>query len=253
MSGRVVRVSNPTSKHTPQPVSSKTTYALAGVAVVVILLIVFAVFQWNRGGGDAVRNDGYGSAHDPAVEVALDSDGAIVLGKPKVAKTLDIYEDPLCPACGQMEKVNGQEIAQQVDEGKLAVRYRLVNFLDSRSGSKDYSTRAVAANECVAQDGNGPVYAKFHELLFTTKQPSEGGSDHDNKELAAIAKEAGASDSVAKCITSGDRADTARAHATAALKALGDALNGPAATPSVFLDGKKVDRGNADWVLSAAK
>ncbi|MEV6770145.1 thioredoxin domain-containing protein [Nocardia sp. NPDC051030] len=243
-------MSKPTSKHTPQPVSSKTTYALGAVAVAVLLLIVFAVYQWNRGGSDEVRNDGYGSSHDPAVSVALDSDGAIVIGKPNVAKTIDVYEDPLCPACGLMEKTYGQEIAQQVDQGKLTVRYRMVNFLDRSSGSKDYSTRAIAANECVAQAGDGPAYSKFHALLFTTKQPSEGGSDHDNKELAAIAKESGASDDAVTCITKADRLDPARNHAEAALKSLGDR----AATPTVLIDGKKVDVfKDTDWVLNASK
>ncbi|MEC3952572.1 thioredoxin domain-containing protein [Nocardia sp. CDC153] len=246
-------MSNPTSKHTPQPVSSRTTYALAGLALVVVVAIVGALYLWNRGGRETVRNDGYGPVRDPGVTVALDSDGAIVLGKPNVAKTIDIYEDPLCPACGQLEKTYGQEIAQQVDLGKIAVRYRLVNFLDSRSKSKDYSTRAVAANECVAQAGTGPVYSRFHSLLFTTEQPSEGGSDHDNKALADIAKQAGAGDDVAKCITSGDRADTARAHAEAALKSLSDKLNGRAATPAVYIDDKKVDVNNENWVLDAAK
>lgn len=246
-------MSNPTSKHTPQPVSSKTTYALAGVALVVVALIVVALYMWNRGGSTQIRNDGYGPVHDPGVSVALDSDGAIVLGKPNVAKTIEIFEDPLCPACGQLEKIYGQELAQQIDQGKIAVRYRMVNFLDPRSRSKDYSTRAVAANECVAQAGDGPIYSKFHSLLFTTSQPSEGGSDHDNAELASIAKQAGAADDVAKCITSGDRADTGRAHAEAALKALGDALKGPQATPSVFIDGKKVDVNNDNWVADAAK
>lgn len=239
-------MSNPTSKHTPQPVSSRTTYALAGVALVVVVAIVGALYFWNRGSSESVRNDGYGSAHDPAVTVALDSDGAIVLGKPNVAKTVEIFEDPLCPACGNLEKINGQELAQQVDLGKISVRYRLVNFLDRNSKSKDYSTRAVAANECVAQAGDGPIYAKFHTLLFTTQQPSEGGTDHDNKELADIAKQAGAGDDVAKCITSGERADSARAHAEAAAKGL-------EATPTVLVDGKKIDRSNQNWVLDAAK
>ncbi|MRH88114.1 thioredoxin domain-containing protein [Nocardia sp. SYP-A9097] len=246
-------MSAPSSKHTPRPVSSKTTYALGAVAVVVVALIIFAFSQWNTGGSDSIRNDGYGSAHNPAVSVAMDSDGAIVLGKPDVTKTIDIYEDPLCPACGQLEKLYGQEIPQQVDEGKLSVRYRLVNFLDSKSGSKDYSTRAVAANECVAQAGDGPAYAKFHTLLFTTKQPSEGGSDHNNQDLAAIAKESGASADALKCITTGDRLDSARNHAESAMKALTSASGDRVATPSVFLDGHKIDVNKEDWVLSAAK
>ncbi|MFD0000761.1 DsbA family protein [Nocardia sp. NPDC127526] len=245
-------MSNPTSKHTPQPVSSKTTYALGGLAVVVVAVIVFAVFQWNRGGGDEIRNDGYGPVRDAAVSVAMDSDGGIVLGKPGITKTIDIYEDPLCPACGQMERIYGQEIAQQLDEGKFAVRYRMVNFLDPQSGSKDYSTRAIAAFECVAQAGNGPVFAKFHDQLFTAKQPEERGSDLDNQQLAALAKEFGASDEAVSCITKADGIDTARNHAEAAMKSLTAALGDRAATPSVFIDGKKVDVNDENWVANAA-
>ncbi|MGV9409779.1 DsbA family protein [Nocardia sp. NPDC003693] len=246
-------MSTPSSKHTPRPVSSKTTYALAAVAVVVIGLIVFAVMQWS-GGGDEVRNDGYGSSRNPEVSVALDSDGAIVLGKSGVAKTVEIYEDPLCPACGQLERRYGQEIAQQVDEGKIAVRYRLVNFLDDASRSKDYSTRAVAANECVAQAGDGPVYAKFHTALFTTDQPEERAADHDNAALAALAKNAGASADVVSCIITGDRLETARGHAESAISSLKSALGSDkAATPTVFVDGKKADVNDSEWVLNAGK
>ncbi|QLY33084.1 DsbA family protein [Nocardia huaxiensis] len=245
-------MSKPSSKHTPQPVSSRTTYALGALALVLLAVIVFAVYRWNQG-SDQPRNDGYGSVHDAAVSVALDSDGAIVLGKPGVAKTIEIFEDPICPACGNLERIYGQEIAQQLDEGKFAVRYRLVSFLDGMSKSKDYSTRAVAANECVAQAGDGRVYSKFHELLFTTKQPEERGNDHDNQALAAIAKEAGASDDVARCITGGQRIDTARNHAEAAMKALEGKLGDDAGTPSIFIDDKRIDWQNDNWVLDAAK
>ncbi|WP_327141603.1 DsbA family protein [Nocardia sp. NBC_01327] len=246
-------MSAPSSKHTPRPVSSKTTYALAGVALAVVALIIFALYQWNDSGSVAVRDDGYGPVHNSAVTVAMDSDGAIVLGQSQVAKTIDVYEDPLCPACGQLEKTYGQEIAKQVDEGKLAVRYRLVNFLDSRSRSKDYSTRAVAANECVAQAGDGPVYSKFHTLLFTTKQPEEGGPDHSNQDLATIAKDAGATDDTLKCITTADRLDSARNHAEAAMKALTSASGDRVATPSVFVNDKKIDVNKSDWVINATK
>ncbi|MFI6868933.1 DsbA family protein [Nocardia sp. NPDC050406] len=232
--------------------SNKTTYALGGVAVVVVALIVFALFRWNSGDGE-IRNDGYGAAHDPAVSVALDSDGAIVLGKPGVTKTVELYEDPICPACGSLERIYGQEIAQQLDEGKIAVRYRLVNFLDEQSDSKDYSTRAIAANECVAQNGDGVVYSKFHEQLFTTKQPTEGSGDLSNTDLAAIATAAGAPADVAQCITTGARLESAGNHAEAALTALKAANDGKVATPSVFINGNKIDWNDQEWVLTAAK
>ncbi|WP_405161446.1 DsbA family protein [Nocardia sp. NBC_01499] len=235
------------SNYTPRPMSSKTTYALGAVALALIVVIVIAAINW---GHDevSVRNDGYGSAHDPGVNVVLEPDGSILLGKSGAPKTIDIFEDPICPGCGNMERIYGQEIAQKIDEGKLEVRYRLVNFLDDRSRSKNYSTRGVAANQCVAEGGSGPVYSKFHTEAFTTKRPSEGGADLSNDELAAVARVAGAPESVLQCISTGAKVDTARASAKATTDALDAALGGSAATPAVF-DGKtKIDVNNADWV-----
>ncbi|WP_345499810.1 thioredoxin domain-containing protein [Nocardia callitridis] len=229
--------------------SSTTTYALGAVAVVVIVLVVLAVFRFGRDEA-AVRNDGYGPVHDPAVLVVLQMDSSILLGKPDAKKTIDLYEDPLCPGCGNVERIYGQELAQAVDEGKLALRYHLVNFLDEQSASKDYSTRAVAANLCVAEASSGPTYSKFHTELFTTKRPSEGGDDHDNAALADIAAAAGAPESVKLCIARGAKVDTARATAKSALDALGKALGGDAATPAVFDGDTKVDVNKEDWVAT---
>lgn len=232
--------------------SSRTAYVLGAVALVVIALIAVYVVRSNSGGGLKVQDDGYGAAHDPAVSALLDSDGAIVLGKPNAAKTIDMYEDPMCPACGSLEHYFGQQISKEVDAGKLAVRYRLVNFLDPKSGTKDYSTRAIAASDCVAADGDGPTFSKFHLALFTTKQPSEeNGGSLGNDQLAAIAKDSGASADVQQCIAKGDRVDEARDHAQAALAGLKSAV-GQVETPTVLDGGKSVDVSGQDWVSKLA-
>ncbi|MEU7628708.1 thioredoxin domain-containing protein [Nocardia sp. NPDC049220] len=229
--------------------SSMTTYALGGVALAVIVLIVIAAVRWGRE-DTTVRNDGYGPVRDPGVHTVLEQDGSILLARPDAKKTIDIFEDPLCPGCGNLEHIYGQEIAQKIDEGTLAVRYRLVNFLDARSGSKDYSTRAVAANRCVAEAGSGPIYSTFHTKLFTVKRPSEGGTDLNNDDLAGIARDAGAPDSVLRCISTGAKFDVARTLAKAQTDALGTALGGSAATPAVFDGTTKVDVDNQDWVVT---
>jgi protein-disulfide isomerase len=231
--------------------SNVTTYALGGIALVVAVLIVVFVVHWNSGHSLKVREDGYGSVRDSGVQALLDSDGAIVLGKPG-AHTVDAFEDPLCPSCGALEHLFGQEISHKIDDGKLAVRYRLVNFLDPKSGSKDYSTRAIAANECVAGTGDGPLYSKFHQLMFTTNQPGENGGDLTNAQIADVAKQAGAPGDVQQCIAKGTRVDTARIHADAALAALKSALGGTIATPTVLDNGKKIDVDTADWVTKIA-
>ncbi len=244
-------MNQPRSNYTPRPMSSATSYALGGVALALIALIVFLAFRSGRD-EPAVRNDGYGPVRDPGVVAVLQPDGVVLLGKPGAPKTIDVYEDPLCPACGGLERVYGQELAQKLDEGKLAVRYHYVNFLDPKSSSKDYSTRAIAANECVAEAGNGPVYAKFHELLFASKQPKEGGDDLSNEELSVLARDAGAQEQAVQCIATGAKVESAKAHAKAATDDLNARLDGPAATPSVFDGTNKVDVNNEEWVAQLA-
>lgn len=230
--------------------SSRTTYLLGGVALVVIVLIVVYVMH-SSSNGLKVQDDGYGPVHDPAVSALLDSDGAIVLGKTNAPKTIDMYEDPLCPNCGSLEHYYGQQIAKTIDAGTIAVRYRLVNFLDPKSGTKDYSTRAIAAFDCVASGGDGPTFSKFHQTLFTTKQPSEEGGSLSNDQLASIAKDAGASQDVQDCIAKGDRFDEARDHAQAAMAALKSAV-GQVQTPTVLDGGKNIDVNDSNWVTKLA-
>lgn len=233
--------------------SSTTTYALGGVAIVLIVLIVILAMRWGREDEATVRNDGYGPVHNSAVISVLAPDGAVLLGRPDAAKTIDVYEDPLCPACGQVERIYGQELAQQIDEGKLAVRYHYVNFLDPRSGSKDYSTRAIAANECVAEAGSGPTYSKFHELMFVSRQPREGSGDLTNQELAEMARAAGAPEGVVQCVGSGAKVDAAKANAKTALDDLNSRLGGRAATPAIFEGADRIDVNNETWVVDLTR
>ncbi|WP_280436908.1 DsbA family protein [Nocardia carnea] len=243
-------MSKPPSDYTPRPMSSGTTYALGGVALALIALIVFFAFRWG-GGDNEVRNDGYGSVRNTEVTAAVQSDGGVRLGLPQAPKTLEIYEDPMCPGCGSLETLYGQEIAQKIDEGKVAVRYRFVNFLDPKSESGDYSTRATAALQCVAQTGSGVAYSKFHDTLLTTRQPEEGSGLTDD-ELAAVATESGAPQTARDCITTGARLADARTQATAAVEDLRTALDGDAATPSVFDVATKLDTQNQEWVQQVA-
>ncbi|WP_028479794.1 thioredoxin domain-containing protein [Nocardia sp. CNY236] len=241
------------SNYTPRPMSNTTTIALGGVALAVVVVIVVAVFQW-RPTSDAtptaVRVDGYGLVQDPGVRAVLESDGSMLLGHPDAKKTIEMFEDPLCPACGNLERIYGQEIARNIDTGALAVRYRLVNFLDRQSPSKDYSTRAIAASQCVAETGSGQALSSFHAEVFTGSRPSEGGSDLSNDELAEIARTTGAAESATRCISNGDKVDFARTTAKAQTAALAEALGGAAATPSVFDGETKIDIRDENWVVS---
>lgn len=117
--------------------------------------------------------------------------------------TVAFYEDFLCPACGNLERILGPTVSKLIDIGAIAADYHMVAILD-RPQNDNYSTRAGAAAYCVA-DESVEAFRRFHAALFTPQlQPSETGTDFpDNTRLIELARQAGAAGSVPSCINSG--------------------------------------------------
>lgn len=237
------------AKYQPEATSSKFTYILGGIAVIVVAVLVIGGVLWTSGGSDA-RNDGYGAVSGADVAVTLEDGGSILVGTPDAGTTIDVFEDPLCPYCGEFEHKFGQELAQSVDEGDLAVRFHMLAFLDPRSDSGDYSTRAVAAAQCVAETGDAGAFWTFHaEIMSPDTQPAPGGSsDHDNAALAQMARDAGASEEAAACIENGSGVEQARASSDAGRELL--ATTGAEGTPAVVHGDTVIDAlGNDNWLV----
>ncbi|MGW0175533.1 DsbA family protein [Rhodococcus sp. NPDC003322] len=235
-------------KAAPQPTSSRSTYILGGLAVLVIAVVVIAGVLWSANRSKP-RNEGYGGVSNSAVQVTTDAEGVVRLGLPDARTTIDLFEDPMCPYCAQLEHTNGQEIAQKIDEGQLAVRYHTLDFLNRLSASGDYSSRAAGALMCVADSGNAIAFSAFHGALFSPdNQPAENGkTDHSNADLAQIAKDSGADDQSVTCISDGAKVEQATAAAQTGRQAL--AATGAAGTPAVIVDGTAIDAlGDPNWV-----
>ena len=210
-----------------------------------VVVIGGVIWQSNK---DKPQADGYGSVQNSAVQVSYDQ-GITTIGLPNAGKTVELYEDPMCPYCAELENTYGQALAQKIDSGAIAIRYHMLDFLNNLSSSGDYSTRAVAASACVARGGDAVAFSKFHSGLFASSfQPEErSSSDHSNDDLAQLARDSGASDAVTQCISSGSGvADAATDTATARTDLAATGSNG---TPTVVVDGKVVDAlGNSGWV-----
>ncbi|WP_206518006.1 thioredoxin domain-containing protein [Rhodococcus sp. X156] len=228
-----------------RPVTSKRSTIIAGVVLALVAVVVIGGVV-NQSNQNEARNEGYGHAQNSPVQV---NQGVVRVGSDTAPVTIDIYEDYLCPVCAQFEKIYGQELAQATDEGKIAVRYHSLDFLNDASASKDYSTRAAAAALCVATTGDGRAYPAYHATLFDTEnQPAErAGTDLSNDQLAELATQVGASAEAGPCITSGARIADAQAASQAGEAELAAAV-GAVATPTVLRDGKSVDFRNTSWV-----
>ena len=169
---------------------------------------------------------------DTTAEVSAPAAGSelgLTIGPDDAPDDVIIYEDFLCPYCGELESATREDLARLADDGQVQVEYRPFNLLDNAG---DYSARATGAF-AVVLDASGPEIAKrFHDLLFE-HQPSERGPFPDDDELVELAVEAGADeDEVRGPIEHHEGAEWV-ARATEAAKGTG--LQG---TPTVLLNGE---------------
>ncbi len=153
---------------------------------------------------------------------------------------LSIYEDFLCPACGNFERGFGPTIGKLIDTGAVAADYHMVAILDSRGDG--YSSRAGAAAYCVA-DESIDAFRRFHTALFTKElQPAEGGGIYpDDSRLIELARQAGASGSVPDCINSGKYLEMVQGMAAATT------VTG---TPTIRINGEEYDPSTPDALVT---
>jgi serine/threonine-protein kinase len=223
----------------PPPRGGRKPWLWVSIALIVVMAVVgvvlFFVHPWQQ----STRATPTTPPPPPdAVELRVLDDGVSV-GSQAAPITIDIFNEPICPPCGSFIRSYASDIDTAVDNKKLAVRYHLLNFLDDKSHSKNYSTRAVAATYCVAGQNDPKLYTAFYSDLFASNfQPQEDAAeDRTDSELAQLAKTVGVDTNAIACIKSGDDVGTAKAKAASAATTL-SGLNA-SGTPFVW-DGKKV-------------
>ncbi|MCX6402005.1 MAG: thioredoxin domain-containing protein [Propionibacteriales bacterium] len=163
------------------------------------------------------------------------SDYGVSIGDKDAPHTVIIYEDFLCPFCGELEAATRDDLAKLAADGKVFVEYRPFDLL-SRLG--DYPIRATSAFALVLEKSGPEVAKKFHDLLYEN-QPSEQDPDAaTNDDLVDLAVEAGATESD---VRDGIENVSHKSWVTRATKeAIGSGVSG---TPTVIVDGKAFDEG----------
>lgn len=192
---------------------------IGGVVGVMVLLVGAVVFALSRGG-------------DVDAPAAGESAYAVTIGPDDAPRSVVIYEDFLCPFCGQLEAGTSERLAELAESGEVQVDYRPFVLLD-RVG--DYSARATGAFGVVLAESGPEVAKRFHDLLFENQPEESADSFPDADALIALAVEAGAEESaVADGIREGEN-DFARE----ATEEASDA--GVNSTPTVLVDGEVVE------------
>ncbi len=182
---------------------------------------------------------------DAAVPQGAVATYAVPYGDEDPEVVVDVYEDFMCPFCGQFESAGQGTIEQLADTPGVQFRYHVLAFLD-RASSTNYSMRSSNAY-AVVLDAAGPEAAKtFHDALYA-EQPAEGSAGLSDDRLIELAAEAGAQGSEVEDAIRSKRFEQWVRNGTDA--ASQDGVN---QTPTVKVDGEEVQGGQTIQDLVAA-
>jgi protein-disulfide isomerase len=139
-----------------------------------------------------------GSAH---ADVPRTTDGnGVMVGSGFAPAQLEIFCEPQCPHCAELESTYGDRLAGDVAAGRLAVTYRWLTFLGDKRHN-DVSARVSNALFLAADPTTSPTaYQAFVQDLYR-HQSSDGPS---NADIAAMARESGITEAVADRVAAGD-------------------------------------------------
>jgi protein-disulfide isomerase len=178
-----------------------------------------------------------GDSHAKAVSYPpTGSHYGLTIGRDSAPHKVIVYEDFLCPTCGEFEKAGHEQLQQLADQGKVQLEYRPVVMLE-RFGT--YPARATLMWWLVLQHDGDAVARKFHDLLYAN-QPDEHGPFPSRDDLYELAGQAGADAAALKASVEASDGAQDVADATKQAEALG-----VKATPTVVLDGKPFTDGKA--------
>ena len=227
----------PVTKSRP-PLAKGPSRAPTIVAVVSVLLVAVVVIGGVLYFGS--RSSDPITATPVAASYATTATGGVVVAGTGRTQ-IDLYEDALCPACRQFETVYGQRITQGLNDGRLTVRYHMVNLLENSSNPPGYSTLGGNAIICSAVHGG---FAGLHQALYA-QQPAEGGPGYTVDQLVDAGRQVGAGPGYEACVRGGTYSaqvgsNYQQASSNPALLTTSGGSTG-FATPTVVLDGRKVE------------
>lgn len=168
-------------------------------------------------------------ANPAHADVPRGSDGnGILVGSAGAPVQLEIFIEPQCPHVAELESTDGDQMAAGIRDGRLAVTYRPLTFLDDRKHT-DVSARITTALFLAADPATSPAaYQAFVQDLYRHQ------TRPDDSEIASMARESGIPDAVAEKIAAGDYVvDTAAVNDANRARLVQDNPENPG-TPTVY-------------------
>jgi protein-disulfide isomerase len=190
------------------------------IGMVALVVVVGASFSYFGSKGSV-------SAAIPSSVSAADGYGIVFNKDVKNVPTINVYEDFQCPVCARFEAINGLTLEKAITEKKAKVVYHVLSFLGTES------ILAANAAACASDEGK---YLAFHRAFYAN-QPAENSGAINAEFLKAIGVSIGIdSPKFAACVDNGGYSGWVKNVAEAGAKANVNS------TPTVFVDGKELDR-----------
>ena len=138
----------------------------------------------------------------PPVVLTEDAYG-IVAGFDDAPARVDIFTEPQCGRCAELQADFGDDISRYLNTGQLAVTYRPLTFLDDVPNG--YSARVSNALFLAADpESSATAFQAFVQELYAQEEPSGAGPTDD--EIAQMASAAGLPSAVVDRIAGGESA-----------------------------------------------
>ena len=228
------------AKQAAKSTDNTTRWIVIGMVLLVVVTgVVFSLFSQNSKESASLAGLD-GTTLKPAITSTIDTaNGSPITFDNGAVTVIDVWEDPQCPVCKLFEDANGDYIESLIREKKATVRYHVLSFLG------DESVRAANASFCAADEGQ---YLDFHHALYAVQSPLENSGFWSNETLVNIGKKIGiTSTTFADCVTKGSKVEVVKANY--------DSMNkfGVQGTPTVFINGKKWERAQNEFILEEFK
>lgn len=192
------------------------TFSILGVALLAIIGVIVAVVVSSQ---NVPQAEGGG---------ATTGDYTIVAGNADAPVTVSIFQDYMCPYCGQFERSQRDDLEGMVEDGTAKIEFHLMNFLDGNG--RTFSTRA--ANAVVEVAKAEPEQVMALNAAIYDNQPDEGGMGLTDAEIATLARQAGVSNDVIATFAQLRHEDWVNRSNSAAYSL------GVKSTPTVWIDGQ---------------
>lgn len=161
----------------------------------VILAVVLSLVVALTGCTRAINGTAEGDPNPPRVATTPDSFG-IRAGLDDAPVQLEIYTEPQCTHCADLQHDFGDEFAYYIGTGQLAITYRPMTFLDTPA-TDGHSARVANALFVAATPGGagsdavgvtGRQFQHFVEQLWAHQEP--GSTGPDDAQIAEFARAA---------------------------------------------------------------